>query len=83
MNVQQFAALKVGDKIANDMSSSMGEVTEVTDAGVRVRWSQGDGTASGRAPVTFAYPVNSTAWWHWRLIDDGGPGAMREMPYGA
>lgn len=65
MNVKEFAALKVGDKVANLMSSSTGEVTEVTDAGVRVRWTQEGASQHGQQPVTFAYPVNSTAWFHW------------------
>lgn len=80
MNLQQFAALKVGDKIENAMSQSSGVVTEATDQGVKVRWGAG---TPGR-DVTFTYTVNGTSWFHWsKVVDDGGPGAMREMPYGA
>jgi len=61
MNVQQFAALKVGDKIENVYTHSVAEVTEVTDKGVRVRWGDVIGSPS------FFYSVNSTAWFHWEL----------------
>lgn len=57
MNLKEFAALKAGDKIENHMASSRGEVVEVTDAGVLVRWHE------GTAPRT--YGVNTTAWMHW------------------
>jgi hypothetical protein len=59
MNLQEFAALKAGDKIENPMSGSAGEVVEVDAKGVRVRW---DNTGSS---VTWHYGVNSTAWMHW------------------
>jgi hypothetical protein len=65
MNLQEFAALKVGDKVDNVMASSQGEVTEVNAHGVRVRWGMGrTGT------ITFNYTVQSTAWFHWdRVIE--------------
>jgi len=58
MNLQEFAALKPGDKIENLMTSSRGTVAEATDTGVSIVW----GWAETR-PV--AYSVNSTAWMHW------------------
>lgn len=61
MNLEEFAALEIGDKIDNPMSQSSGTVTERTQDGVRVRW--GEGTP-GRN-VLFTYTVNSTAWMHW------------------
>jgi hypothetical protein len=64
MNVQEFAALKVGDKIDNAMSSSQGEVTEVNAQGVRVRWGLGNTGA-----ITFLYTVQSTAWFHWSKVE--------------
>lgn len=63
MNLEQFAALKVGDKIDNPMSQSQGTVTELVQDGVRVRWGNG---APGKT-VEFTYVVNSTAWFHWVL----------------
>lgn len=63
MNIQEFAALKPGDKIDNPMSGSNGTVSEVNDRGVFVRWQHKDALA-------FFYPVNTTAWMHWRKTDD-------------
>jgi hypothetical protein len=63
MNLQEFAALKKGDKINNGMASSQGEVTEVTAQGVRVRWGLHVGS------ITFMYSVNSTAWFHWSKVE--------------
>ena len=62
MNVQEFAALKVGDKIENAMSHSTGEVTEVNAYGVRVAW----GLSKTFCPL---YTVNSTAWFHWSNVE--------------
>jgi hypothetical protein len=64
MNLQEFAALKAGDKIENHMSQSRGEVTEVNAQGVRVSWGS---TNPGR--VVFTYTVNSTAWFHWSKVE--------------
>lgn len=64
MNLQEFAALKVGDKIENHYAHSQGEVTEVNAHGVRVRWGL---PISGS--ITFGYTVQSTAWFHWDLAD--------------
>lgn len=67
MNINEFAALKVGDKIEcpmNNVSGSVGEVAEVTDTGIRVVW------GSRHANETrFYYSVNSTAWMHWSQKD--------------
>lgn len=68
MNMNEFAALKAGDKIANHMNASTGEVVEATAAGVRVVW-------GGAEPVTgnrFFYSVQSTAWMHWDLATTEG-----------
>lgn len=69
MNVQEFAKLAAGDVIHNDMSQSVGTVTEVSEAGVRVCWGQNGQNEPGRQPVTFFYGVNGTAWFHWRKVD--------------
>ncbi len=59
MNLQEFAALKVGDKIENNMlGPAIGTVTDVTKSGVRVSW--------GGAQAFF-YSVNTTAWMHWTI----------------
>lgn len=67
MNLQEFAALAVGDKIENNAfgQSGEGEVVAVEASGVRVVW----------GPVTpnatrFFYSVQSTAWMHWSRPDD-------------
>lgn len=64
MNLQEFAALKVGDKIENHMSHSSGVVTEVSKTGVHVRW----GVQAGNI-VTFHYSVHGTVWFHWSLVE--------------
>jgi len=71
MNLKQFAALKVGDKLTNDMAHSVGEVTEVTERGVRVRWGLGNSSA-----ISFGYTVQSTAWFHWDLVEPEGDRIM-------
>lgn len=68
MNMQEFAALKVGDKVDNHMSQSQGVVAEITAAGVRVRW--GDGTPG--STISFMYSVNTTSWTHWSRVVEGG-----------
>lgn len=70
MNINEFAALQVGDRVENPMSKSAGEVTEVIKrsgafAGVRVRW--GDGTP--RHDVSFTYTVDMTTWFHWSKVE--------------
>ncbi len=75
MNIQEFAKLKIGDKIRNDMTHSDGEVVAVDNAGVHVRW------APNTAPRHYA--AMSTIWFHWDLVDDGylpDDGRHREEP---
>lgn len=62
MNLQEFAALKVGDKIENPMLNSMGTVSEVTKQGVRIAWE------GSRSAITFQYTVQNTSWFHWSKI---------------
>lgn len=79
MNLQEFSALKIGDKIQNlSLGGGTGEVVETTDSGVRVVWGEVTPNAT-----RFFFSVVGTSWMHWNKVDDGGPGAMREMPYGA
>jgi hypothetical protein len=63
MTLQEFAALKPGDEIANHMTSSRGTVTVADDRGVRISWAHDNVT-------TFHYGANSTAWMHWEKVDD-------------
>lgn len=66
MNLQEFAALKVGDKIENHaFGIHAGEVTAVTDRGVRVKWG-GPGTTA----IDFFYSVQGTAWFHWSKVQE-------------
>lgn len=62
MNLQEFAALKAGDKIENPMlgGSSPGEVVEASDSGVRVVWG-----ARNEHEQKFFYSVVGTAWMNW------------------
>lgn len=64
MNLQEFAALKAGDKIENIAfgNHAMGEITEVRQDGVKVCW------LPGTSP--FFYSVAGTAWFHWSKADD-------------
>lgn len=65
MTLKEFAALKAGDRIANYMANSVGEVTAVDDKGVHVRWGRiWNETQDGG---TRFYPVTSTIWMHWSL----------------
>lgn len=57
MNLNEFAALKVGDKVENAFTHSVGEVTDAMDQGVRVRWSE--------SSQPFFYSVAGTSWFHW------------------
>lgn len=71
MNLVEFNALKPGDKIENAMSNSSGEVTEVNQGIVKVRWlrdGSGDGTPSLAAVRT--YSVHSTIWFHWSKVEE-------------
>jgi len=60
MNITEFAALKVGDKIDNPMSQSAGTIVETTESGVRVVWGERHGHET-----RFFYSAQSTAWTHW------------------
>ena len=67
MNVQEFSALKEGDKVrnyANGDGGGTGEVVETTDSGVRVVW----GNRHDRE-TRFFYSVAGTAWFQWTRID--------------
>lgn len=63
MNLQDFAKLKVGDKIDLAANNSTGTVTEVSDGGVYVAW-------GSNAARPFFYSVNSTAWFQWEKVGD-------------
>lgn len=65
MNLNEFAALKVGDLIDNPMTGSHGAVAEVTAQGVRVQWGSAGGSFNG-----FLYTVSSTAWMNWSKADE-------------
>lgn len=66
MNLQEFSALKVGDKIENPSvgGGGVGEVVETTSSGVRVVW----GERHDRE-TRFFYSVVSTAWMNWTRHD--------------
>lgn len=66
MNLQEFAKLKTGDRVRNDMSGSRGEVVDTDSHGVRVRW--GVGSEKNSTP-TWHYSVQSTAWFHWSVVE--------------
>lgn len=75
MNIQEFAALKVGDQISNPMAQqrSIGTITETTASGVRLRWGDDPGTTQ------FFYSVQTTAWTHWeRVPTEGAENASQE-----
>lgn len=67
MNLQQFAALKVGDRISNDMTSGEGVVTKADVIGIKVAWGPNPNTAGA---VEWSYTPQSTAWFHWSKIRD-------------
>lgn len=62
MNLQEFAALKVGDTVENGLTNSRGDIVETNDSGVRVAW-------GGNRAQLFFYSVNTNAWFHWRLVE--------------
>lgn len=79
MNVQEFAALKAGDRVENAASQSSGVVTEVTKMGVRVRWGVSTGVLdSNPGVVTFFYSAQGTAWFHWSKVNMFAPHASDE-----
>lgn len=64
MNIKEFAALKVGDKIENPaMGLGRGEVIECTSSGVHVVW----GPRHDRE-TKFFYSVVGTAWTQWSIV---------------
>lgn len=70
MTLQEFAALKVGDKISNPFTFSKGEITEVTNIGVHVVWG-----ARSAVERPFLYGVQSTAWMQWVRDGEGSDAA--------
>lgn len=65
MNVQEFAALRPGDKIENaSTGSGQGEIVETTDSGVRVVW----GSRNDRE-TRFFYSVAGTSWMSWSKVE--------------
>jgi hypothetical protein len=75
MNLKEFAALKVGNKIENPAASGTGygEITETTPSGVRVAW----GPRHSRE-TQFFYSVVGTAWMNWIIADDQIPATQAE-----
>jgi len=65
MTLQEFAALKVGDKIENHAigGTGHGEIVETTPSGVRVVW----GPRHDRE-TKFFYSVVGTAWMQWSKV---------------
>lgn len=67
MNLREFNALKVGDKIENVMTHGEGTVSTVVDQPrtriVSVKWSLG---GNG---IEYSYSTHSTAWMHWSNSD--------------
>lgn len=63
MTLQEFAALKEGDKIENALSNSKGEVVKLSINGVYVVW--GPRTAGERQ---FYYDRAGTIWFHWSSV---------------
>lgn len=65
MNLNEFNALKPGDRIENAMSGSTGEVVEADTKGVRVCWGLAPDTATGSRH----YSRFSTIWFHWSKVE--------------
>lgn len=65
MNLKEFSALKVGDKIENHAIGGVGhgEVTECTPSGVRLVWG-----ARHAKETVFFYSVVGTAWMQWSKV---------------
>lgn len=80
MNIREFAALKVGDKVEIPMNpGSIGEIVECTDSGVRLVWG---GRHAVPSETRFFYSVNSTAWMHWTKVEEL-PAASHASQYSA
>jgi hypothetical protein len=57
MNLQEFSALRVGDKVEIPMTNgNVGEVTAIEDNGIQVAWNGGR---------SWFYSASGTAWMHW------------------
>lgn len=65
MTLQEFSALKPGDKIENHAVGGVGhgEIVECTSSGVRVVW----GRRHDRE-TKFFYSVIGTAWMPWNKV---------------
>lgn len=80
MNINEFLALKVGDRISNPMSNTSGTVTALLrdrrhqQEGVAIQW---DGTDPDTARQ---FTKHTTAWMHWTPWDDPG---MKDGDVGA
>lgn len=74
MDLAEFNALGVGDKIENAMTNGRGTVSKVVDHGrpggriVSVKWGPGGGI------IEFSYHTFSTAWCHWSMVEEIDPG---------
>ncbi len=66
MTLQEFGALKVGDKIENHAIGGVGhgEVIECTSSGVRLVWGK-----RHAKETPFFYSVVGTAWMQWSKVD--------------
>ena len=69
MTLEQFAALKPGDKIENLAASCTGEVSRLDGKGVWIVWGQ-----RGPAERPFFYDVQGTHYFQWNLVNDGTRG---------
>ena len=65
MKLQEFSALKVGDKIENHAVGGVGhgEIVECTPSGVRVVWGK-----RFDHETKFFYSVVGTAWMNWSKV---------------
>lgn len=74
MTIDEFLALKEGDRIENPMTSSKGTVLHVThdrrgtQDGVWITW---DGSSPDNAR---RFSKHQTAWMHWTQLDDTARG---------
>ena len=70
MNINEFRALKRGDRIENVMTGSCGTVTGVDDyrgkIAVSVQWN-GMSERASHAAGDWWFNEQSTAWMHWTL----------------
>lgn len=66
MNISEFAALKVGDKIQNlALGSHVGIISERTDSGVKVKWPP--------SSQEYFFSATGTAWFQWSKVEDDTP----------